>query len=197
MADGHFSRSAACVDDHGAASAQSSCRPVHARGASGWLLLHSKPRAELLARTHLQRQGFEVFLPRIERNLPGPHGMRQYIEALFPRYLFLRGGSSAAWSAIRSTRGVSSLVRFGEQLAQVPVSVMRTLLACHDRRLDLVRPPAALLRPGQRVRVNDGPLAGLSGVFEAACGAQRVSVLLQMVGAPRRVELALESLSAG
>jgi transcriptional antiterminator RfaH len=160
-----------------------------------WLLLQSKPRAEALARLHLQRQGFEVFLPRIERHLPGPQGMRTRIEALFPRYMFIRGDTAtAAWSAIRSTRGVSTLVRFGERLAEIPPAVMADLLRCHDATRDVIVPTAAVLRRGQRVRVNDGPLTGLAGVFLAPCGVERVRVLLQMIGLERTVELPLAAL---
>lgn len=160
-----------------------------------WLLLQSKPRAEALARLHLQRQGFEVFLPRIERHTPGPQGMRTRIEALFPRYLFIRGdAATAAWSAIRSTRGVSALVRFGERLAEIPPAVVADLQRHHDATRDLIVPPAAVLRRGQRVRVNDGPLTGLAGVFLAPCGGERVRVLLQIIGVERSVELPLGSL---
>lgn len=93
----------------------------------------------------------------------------------------------------RSTRGVSGLVRFGEQLARVPSAVMAAMLSCHDASLDLLNPLPKALRPGQRVRVNDGPLSGLSGIYLAPCGTTRVQLLLQLVGAQRQVDVAATS----
>ena len=34
-----------------------------------WYCVHTRPRAEAQAREHLQRQGFEVFLPRLRRSV--------------------------------------------------------------------------------------------------------------------------------
>ncbi len=77
---------------------------------------------------NLGNQGFKCFLPtiRVERLRGGHRAMIS--EALFPRYLFvyLEAGRSN-WSAIRSTRGVSHLVRFGGIVARLPSSLIDAL----------------------------------------------------------------------
>lgn len=156
-----------------------------------WLLVQSKPRAEAVAQLQLANQGFVCFAPRLRRCTPGPEGMRERIEPMFPRYLFVQATARQSdWSVVRSTRGVSALVRFGARLAEVPATTVQRLL---DWRVpgcaDLLVPPPARFRSGQRVRVTDGPLAGLSGVFAASCGEQRVRVLLDLLGKQAAVDL--------
>ena len=56
------------------------------------------------------------------------------------------------------------------------------------------------LRKGARVRILDGPLAGLVGVLERPAGTavERVSVLLAVFQRPTRVELSAQAIcSAG
>lgn len=166
--------------------------PITLPEAGLWLLLQAKPRADALARMHLENQRFECFAPRVRRSLPGPAGMRESIEPLFPRYLFVREqpGVPVDWAKVRSTRGVSALVRFGARLAKVPEAVvdgLRRWQVAHGT--DLLELPAPVLKPGQRVRVCDGPLAGLTGRLAYARGTERVRVLLEVLGQPTPVEL--------
>lgn len=166
-------------------------------GGSDWHVLCSKPRSEAVAALHLRRQGFEVFLPRLRRSRPGPHGMVTRIEPLFPRYLFLRAAVDApAWSAVRSTRGVQGLVRFGERLARMPQSLMQSLLEVRQGADDLIELPPLPLRPGGRVRVQDGPLAGLQGLCLERSGTQRVRILIELIGAQRAIELPVSAVRA-
>lgn len=156
-----------------------------------WLLVQSKPRAEALAQAHLRNQGFVCFAPRLKRSTPGPEGMRVRLEPLFPRYLFVQASAAQTdWSVVRSTRGVSALVRFGARLAVVPPAVVQALLQWRSvAGSDLLEPPVPHFRSGQRIRVTDGPLTGLVGVFAARCGEERVRVLLEVLGQQAAVEL--------
>jgi transcriptional antiterminator RfaH len=153
-----------------------------------WYLVHTKPCAEAVAEVNLSRQGYEVYFPRLVKpSRSGAHRVSR-TTPLFPRYLFLHlceGNQSLA--AVRSTMGVSSVVRFGVAYAIVPDNVISDL----RRRADatgwhrLVNP----FYPGAPVRVAGGPLKGLEGVFERKVGEERVVVLLELLGrhAPVRV----------
>jgi transcriptional antiterminator RfaH len=172
---------------------------VSAPVAGTWLLVQSKPRAEALAQLHLRNQGFDCFAPRVRRNVPGAQGMRDYVEPLFPRYLFVRErpGQPVDWARVRSTRGVSALVRFGLRPAVVPAAVVAQLEGWRATGADdLLVLPAPMLRPGQRVRVCQGPLAGMTGVLASAAGADRVRVLLDVLGLQAPVELSMTQLQA-
>ena len=81
-----------------------------------WYLIHTKPLGEGLAQTNLERQEYQVYLPRAMQPVRYNGHWRDRIVSLFPRYLFLRlneGRQSLA--PARSTLGVASVVRFGLQ----------------------------------------------------------------------------------
>jgi transcriptional antiterminator RfaH len=148
----------------------------------GWYLIHTKPRAERLAQANLDRQGFQVYLP-LARSYRRRGGRRvATISALFPRYLFvlldLRSDNAAP---IRSTVGVSALVRFGSEPAQVPEDFMSAL---RNREGDdgVHEWVVGEIVPGARVRIAEGSFEGYEGVFLARSGRARVAVLLDLLG---------------
>lgn len=162
-----------------------------------WYAVQTKPRAEAVAREHLERQGFSCLYPRLRRNLPTAEGMRARIESLFPRYLFLRSDAGVqSLAPVRSTRGCIGLVRFGGQPARVPDAVIGALRARLDGDDGVARLDPPALVPGQSVRIADGPFAGLSAVFRTAEGRERVRLLLSLLGQPREVVLPLRQLAA-
>ena len=87
-----------------------------------WQVIYTKPRREEIARNNLEKQGYQRYLPlRTLEQLR--RGRRvQTCEPLFNRYLFIRldeSGAGSSWAPIRSTLGVSHLLRFGDQPARV------------------------------------------------------------------------------
>ena len=83
-------------------------------------LLQSKPRQEFKSAQELENQGDEVFLPVIETQKIRANKLQSMIEPLFSRYLFIRlNKTTDNWASIRSTKGISSIVRFGGQPAKV------------------------------------------------------------------------------
>lgn len=139
---------------------------------------------------HLERQQFDCFLPMAINPYQRRTGRRMRIEPLFPRYLFLHAvPDQQSLGPVRSTRGVAKLVRFGIQLAEVPERVIQAVRERCDPDSGLVRLDPIHVRPGERVRVFDGPLAGAEGLFEASRGELRAQVLINMMGRQTRVEV--------
>jgi transcriptional antiterminator RfaH len=154
-----------------------------------WYLVYAKPRQEELAHANLERQGYEIYLPLIRqaRRRLGRRVIR--IEPMFPRYLFIHLDTETDnWAPIRSTFGVSKLVRFGPEPSPVPDD----LVAAIRRRDDKSGVQDIALhefKPGERVRVEEGPLMGYEGVFLARTSQERVLVLLDIVGREARTKL--------
>ena len=160
-------------------------------GKLKWFAVVTKPRQEKIALENLQRQGFECFLPMAEN----PYQRRtkkhaRIIEPLFPRYLFL--GAIAEFhdlAPVRSTRGVITMVRFGTKLAVVPGIIIKALKKFMAPGSGLIRIQPVLVEEDDKVRIFDGPLAGLSGIVHKRKGENRVQVLLEMLGRPNTVEI--------
>jgi transcriptional antiterminator RfaH len=140
-----------------------------------WFAVLTKPRAEAVAREHLVRQGFECRLPRTRRLLRRAEGMREVVEPLFPRYLFLRADPEAQDLArVRSTRGVTALVRRGVDPARVPEPVIAALDERSAAGDGFVRLDPPVLAAGSSVRVTQGAFSGMDAVFKARTAHERV-----------------------
>ncbi|MCB1742774.1 MAG: transcription/translation regulatory transformer protein RfaH [Gammaproteobacteria bacterium] len=148
----------------------------------GWYLVFSKPRQERVALRHLERQAYRVFLPQVLGQQRHRGRLRPRVAPMFPRYLFIQlDDRNQDWSPIRSTLGVTCMVRFGDRPAQVPEPLIDALLARQDPMASQ-RSAQRPLRRGESVRIVSGALAGVEAIFDASTSAERVRLLLDMVG---------------
>jgi transcriptional antiterminator RfaH len=156
-----------------------------------WYLVHTKPSAEATAQRNLERQGYEVYFPRLVRQVVRAGRRRRQVGALFPRYLFvhLQEGVQAL-APVNSSKGVAAVVRFGTRYAQVPERVVRALRdrADPDSGLHHLRTDKELAH-GTPVRIISGVFEGLEGVFEHQRGPDRVTVLLTLLGQTASVHI--------
>jgi transcriptional antiterminator RfaH len=163
-----------------------------------WYLVHTKPSREALAQDNLERQGYEVYCPRIRQRVRWRERARERITALFPRYLFLHldEGRQSLWP-VHSTIGVATVVRFGFQYTVVPESVIRELQqrANPDTGLHQLT-SASMLARGAKVRFSAGAFDGLEGIFQRPAGADRVVVLLSLLGRDTAVHVPAEYIQA-
>ncbi len=161
-----------------------------------WYLVYSKPRQEEIAKANLQRQGFVCYLPMARQPRRRMGRRITCIEPLFPRYLFIALDTvTDNWAPIRSTIGVSSLVRFGSEPAVVPTELVEALAAREDES-GVQQLPLGEFEKGDRVRVADGPMAGYEGLFLAKTSRERVTILLDIVGKTTRVSTSLAYLES-
>ncbi len=163
-----------------------------------WYAVFCKPRGEVTAEANLLRQGYSTYLPRVlsERRRAGK--WVACAEPLFPRYLFLAPRDAAhSLAPVRSTLGVTGLVRFGLKPAVVPAALIEELRACEaaargEQGASGVagqQTRREFFAPGAAVRFMTGPFAGLEGIFGTASGAQRVIVLLELLGRTQDVSV--------
>ena len=156
-----------------------------------WYLVLTKPLNEEVAKINLERQGYKVYLPRLQQKLLRRGKWRDCVTALFPRYVFVQLESLVqSLAPVRSTIGVANVVRFGVDYAVVPNAVVDGLVAQEDpaTKLHSLR-DGAWFKPGDAVRIATGSLSGLEGVFQYEDGADRVVVLLSILGREAQVRV--------
>ncbi len=154
-----------------------------------WYVVYTKPRSEQKALLHLSEQGFLTYLPLFREKKRRKSRLLTDITPLFPNYLFIKlDDKHDNWTPIRSTPGVNKLVRFGDIPAKVPETFIETLRANEDddgvQHFD--QPKFA---PGDRIRISDGPMAGLEAIFKTDRGSDRALIMLDIIGKLTRVEL--------
>ncbi|MCX7247060.1 MAG: transcription/translation regulatory transformer protein RfaH [Burkholderiales bacterium] len=169
--------------------------PVSSSASSAtlsWYVVHTKIRQEALAMTNLNRQGFECYMPMLKMEKMRRHKATLVEEPMFPRYLFIRldtSGSGQSWSPIRSTLGVSQLVRFGGHPAVVDSKLIDLL-----RTREQVGQPERLFKAGEKVVVADGPFSGIEAIFKTADAESRSMILLEMLSKPVAMRIETASL---
>ncbi len=159
-----------------------------------WYVIHTKPRQEQRALLNLERQGYECFLPLISVEKLHRGSLTVIEEPLFPRYLFIHlnySGTGKGWGPIRSSKGVSRLVTFGNEPAKVEVLLIETLRA--NGALSRT-PPQSLFSPGERLVVTEGPFAGIEAIYQMSDGERRVMVLIELLNKPAQLRVAPGSL---
>jgi transcriptional antiterminator RfaH len=147
-----------------------------------WYAVHCKPRQDERAELELAKQGYEVFRPqiRVRRRAKQRYGV--VVESMFPRYLFVHlDDEGQDWSPIRSTRGVTGLVRMGGQVPHVPEAVIEALRGRVDDANCIDLTPEDGFARNDRVLITEGPLAGFEALFQARNSQERVVVLLNLM----------------
>ncbi|TVQ90846.1 MAG: transcription/translation regulatory transformer protein RfaH [Chromatiaceae bacterium] len=147
-----------------------------------WYVVHTRPRQEVVAEENLLRQAFDVYLPRLKVSRRRRAKWVDVVECLFPRYLFARIDIAVESTALfRSTRGVNSLVRFGDQLVHLEDEIVAQIRAHEHPQSGLHQAGGGRFQHGDRVRAVRGPLTDIEGIFLAEKGADRVVILMHLL----------------
>ncbi len=161
----------------------------------GWYVVQTKPHKEGVVERELSSHRLAFFLPRIaERVRAGLHVQRR-VAPMFPSYLFVNVDVSRWAKTIRYAPGVRDFLRADG----VPQSVDPEIIESLRSRIGPVGifvPPPRIFAPGDRLRIEAGPLRGLEVIFERELsGRERVAVLLAELNLPARIVLSAEALS--
>lgn len=145
-----------------------------------WYLIQTKPRQEKLAEENLERQGYETYLPMAEIRRKRRGRSVRVIDPMFPRYLFIHlSDETDDWRPIRSTLGVASLVRFGQDPARIPNQLIDALRK-RETESGYHKLEATTVAKGTPVRIAEGPFEGFEGLYQCSTGKERVVLLLQI-----------------
>ena len=145
-----------------------------------WYLVKTKPLNEIRVHSRLTGAGYECIFPRMRRKNRRTKALE--LRPLFPTYLFVRFAIEQL-RTIRYTHGVARVVSFGPEPQEVGEEIIVAVRGRMDEEgvVTLVRPPADW-KPGQRIRIGEGPFEGLEAIFlEEIPDRDRVVLLLDAV----------------
>jgi transcriptional antiterminator RfaH len=145
-----------------------------------WYLIYCKPKGEKIAQEHLERQGYKVYLPLILVRVRQRGRSKESIQPMFPRYLFINlSDQTDDWRPIRSTLGVSSLIRFGTTPAKAPDALINCLKKNENSKgiHDLTRKLPSL---GDKLLIVEGAFEGYEATLFSQKSDDRVIVLLKI-----------------
>ena len=127
-----------------------------------WYALSVKHQHELAVRSALEFKGFEALVPTYRARRRWSDRVKEIDLPLFVGYVFCRFPFAERIKVIGAP-GVAKVVEFGGAPAEVSESEIAAIRAVMASKLP-VR-PWPYLKPGDRVRVERGPLRGVEGIL--------------------------------
>ena len=159
------------------------------REGLAWYLVYTKPQQERVAQENLGRQGYETYLPMLRKKVRRGRTFHFRVDPLFPRYLFIHLSDQLDdWGPIRSTIGVTHLVKFGNLAAKLPDELISELQSRETEEGVRVAEDKPL-KTGEKVKFIDGAMHGYQAIFQSQTGSDRVLVLMEIAGIHTRLKV--------
>ena len=160
-----------------------------------WYVVHTQANGEQKARHHLERQGFNVYLPLYSRRISHARKVSWCPRPLFPRYLFVSLDLELEpWRKIMSTIGVSYLICHEEKPAPVPDGIVEEIRQAENAAGQVSPGKRMKLRNGDTVQITAGAMADHVGLFECRTDDERVVVLLELLGRKVRTTVPVDTI---
>ena len=160
--------------------------PLDDHGLRQWFALRVKSRYEKVVATMAQNKGFEEFLPLYQCRHRWSDRTKSVELPLFPGYVFCRVNPEYRLP-ILTIPGVLHFVGLG----RIPVPIDDAEVAAIQTavRAGLGVEPWPFLDVGQRVRLEEGPLAGLEGILVEMRKQHRIVVSVTLLKRSVGVEI--------
>ena len=154
-----------------------------------WLVAYTKPRLEQVALHNLERQAFEAYLPLFKKFKKTETGSVPVFEPMFPRYIFFRPSQEGqSIESVRSTKGMSHVVRFGFEPGTVGCDIIAMLKQFEAAQNQTTLKEMSGFKAGQKVKLKHVALGNMEGLVQSV-SSKRVAVLLEILGRPSVVQL--------
>jgi len=160
-----------------------------------WFAICTHSKQEERAYLNLQAGGVECFNPKIKESRRNQFtgAVTHISRPVFPRYIFARFNIQSLLRKVSFTRGVLKVVSFNAKPAPIDPEVIELLQARvgSDGFLSV----GDALKPGDTVRIKDGPWKALVGVVERNLqSGERVELLLTAITYQGRLMIERECL---
>ncbi|MBK5017903.1 transcription/translation regulatory transformer protein RfaH [Pantoea sp. S62] len=154
-----------------------------------WYVAQTRYAQEKRAQQQLEEQGVTCLLPEFSQvRLRNGRVRAVTPQPLFPGYLFVRFDPEVVHTtAIKGTRGISTLISFGGLPCVVPDDVIELLAEGWEGAPLTTDAPCN----GDRIMIEDGAFEGLEAVWCEPDGTKRAILLLTLMN--RQVRVPVES----
>ena len=155
---------------------------------SNWFIIQIKRNYYEKAKSNLEYQGFETFLPILEstkRNANSFHNKSSY---LFPGYMFVAFDPLITrWNKINSTYGVSRILTFNGRPAEISSNFILFLKKQCDKNDQFLT--IQTLQKGDKIKILTGPFSNFIAKIDDINPDKRVYALLEFMGQTKRLNL--------
>ena len=132
-----------------------------------WYIAQIKPNSYHSATQNLERQGFEIFLPKMEISQRQGNKFLSKNVYVFPGYIFVSFDPyTITWTKINSTYGVSKILTFNNKPSEISSDLIQDLKI----RYEINSNPTQIeqLQKGDSIKFYTGPFTDLIAKVESA-----------------------------
>lgn len=161
---------------------------------NNWWVVQTKSNREFQAVDQLERQGFTTYCPLFKKEII--KGRRVIIKTLplFPRYIFIQINEliQERIHVIRSTLGVSQILKIGENLIIAPHSMIDSI---REMEKDRLLNHENHFKPGDVIKIKGGIYNGLEAVYQITDGLERAVVLINLIQQETKLNISKNQLA--
>lgn len=155
-----------------------------------WQVIYTYPKFEKKIKKELERLEIDCFLPMHNVIRQWSDRKKKLTLPLFPNYLFVRADTNNRWQ-IQKVNGVVNFVTHAGKLSYVSDSIINSLKLATLSKLEVSNEQFV---EGDKVRVMNGPLIGLSGILVKRKGRCKLAITIETMRQSVMVEVDAEDL---
>ncbi len=141
-----------------------------------WFLINTKPRKEFNVESILKinLQDVEVYCPKYIR--------KDKIRPFFPSYLFIKIKNDMILNTLKYTTGIRKIIKNEKGPIVVPEEIIKAIKEREENGYVKIIRKNLDLKRGDKVKIEDGPLHGMEGIFqEELKDSERVKILVSIL----------------
>lgn len=165
------------------------------RPGERWYVVQYLAHKEKTASFNLKVQGFRIFFPQVVKTVRHARKIVDKRIALFPGYMFVvLDPARSQWRSINGTFGVARLITIDHRPTPTPPGFVESIIDSLDQGNNFRMNKG--FKPGQSVRVINGPFTSIIGHITSLDDKGRARVLLQIMSGEVVTSLSSNSLEA-
>jgi len=158
-----------------------------------WWIIKTKPLQELTAIEELKKQGFVSYCPLIQKETRRNNQFKIRSSPLFSSYIFIEANeySHINIHLIRSTRGVSYLIKNGESPAKIPSDIVEIIKKQQSQSIEKIN---KIFTQGNSVKITKGIYKDLEAIYDMDDGLDRAIILLTIIQKKTKLKIKKQDL---
>ena len=155
-----------------------------------WFVFYTKSRQEKKVRDLLEKSGFEVFLPLHKVVRQWSDRKKKVEMPLFNSYIFVNEEDHNIPSILK-VPGIAWNIRSNGKpaiLRQEELDLIKRFISS-GLFLETSTLEREQFKSGDRARIIDGPLAGVTGIITGSSGDEKLNVVIEGIGQAIRVQI--------
>ena len=153
-----------------------------------WCIAQIKPNSYHTAIQNLERQGFQIFLPKMEITQRQENKFVVQNVYVFPGYMFVCfDPHTITWTKINSTYGVSKILTFSNKPSEISSDLILELKNRYEINSKLTQKEK--LQKGDSIKFYAGPFTDLIAKVESVDEKNRIWILLEAMGGYQKLKL--------